>query len=279
MKISVVLTTYNQPAWLENVIWGYSTQSFQNFEVVVADDGSTSDTLLLVKRLQLATGLDIYHFCHQYKGFRKCTILNRAIIETSGDYLVFSDGDCIPRPDFLECHYRMAKPNLALSGGCVRLSKTVSDRITSQDVTDGNATRVSWLFKQGLRSPKDIAKAGAGSIGGLLDHVTTTRATFNGSNTSVEKDAVLRVNGFNERMRYGGLDRELGERLENDGLRHKQVRHRAVCVHLWHERPYMDEKGLARNNVIRYETKQRNCAWTPYGIVQQRDERPLSRAA
>ena len=35
MKISVVLTTYNQPAWLEKVIWGYSTQSFQNFEVVV----------------------------------------------------------------------------------------------------------------------------------------------------------------------------------------------------------------------------------------------------
>jgi len=44
VRISVILSTYNQPQWLEKSIWGYAVQSRSDFELLVADDGSTDDT-------------------------------------------------------------------------------------------------------------------------------------------------------------------------------------------------------------------------------------------
>lgn len=96
MRVSVILSTYNAPEWLEKVVWGYSVQSRRDFDVLVADDGSTYETSLLVHRLRRQTGLNIHHVWHEDRGFRKCTILNRAIEAATGDYLIFSDGDCIP---------------------------------------------------------------------------------------------------------------------------------------------------------------------------------------
>lgn len=40
MKLSVIITTYNSPVWLQKVLWGYEVQTFRDFEVVIADDGS-----------------------------------------------------------------------------------------------------------------------------------------------------------------------------------------------------------------------------------------------
>ena len=50
---------------------------------------------------------------HQWQaddGFRKCTILNRAVEGAKGDYLILSDGDCIPRWDFVEQHVQRGLP-------------------------------------------------------------------------------------------------------------------------------------------------------------------------
>ena len=52
MRVAVVLSTYNQPAALEKVLWGYSVQTHRAFEVVVADDGSTAETADLLERLR-----------------------------------------------------------------------------------------------------------------------------------------------------------------------------------------------------------------------------------
>jgi glycosyltransferase involved in cell wall biosynthesis len=44
MRLSVIFTTYNQPAWLEKVLWGFEAQTFRDFEIVIADDGSDAPT-------------------------------------------------------------------------------------------------------------------------------------------------------------------------------------------------------------------------------------------
>ena len=89
-----------------------------------------------------------------------------------------------------------------------------------------------------------------GPIPRLLDVVTPTRATFNGMNSSAWKEA---VNGFELGLGYGGEDREFGKRLENLGIRDRQVRHRAVLLHLDHDRPYRDPAIEARQQVLRYD--------------------------
>ena len=65
----------------------------------------------------------------------------------------------------------------------------------------------------------------------------------------------MAVNGFDERMEWGGEDRELGERLIHLGVRPRQIRHRAICVHLDHERGYVRQDALARNKQIWNETR------------------------
>ena len=62
--------------------------------------------------------------------------------------------------------------------------------------------------------------------------------------------------------------RELGERLFNLGIRGKQIRHRAICVHLWHERGYVREEDLQANRAIRRQTARHSARFTPHGIVK-----------
>jgi len=267
MRVSVILSTYNAPEWLEKVVWGYAVQSHRNFELLLADDGSTQETVLLVHRLRAQTGLNIHHLWHEDRGFRKCTILNKAIEAAGGDYLIFSDGDCIPREDFVARHVELARPRCLLSGGYVRLPMAVSKRITVEDVFEGRATDPGWLFAHGLRDPKWRFRLASGRIvPRILDTLTTTRATLNGCNASTWKSDVVRVNGFDERMGYGGLDRELGERLMNAGVRPIQIRYRAVCVHLDHARGYVSEDAWRANHELRRQTRRNKAVWTPCGI-------------
>ncbi len=44
MKISVIITTYNSEEWLKKVLFGYLNQTETDFEIVIADDGSTKKT-------------------------------------------------------------------------------------------------------------------------------------------------------------------------------------------------------------------------------------------
>jgi hypothetical protein len=121
MNVSVVLATYNQPQWPEKVLWGYAVQSHRDFQLVIADDGSGPETDAVIERARTGTHMDLVHVWHADRGFRKCEIPNRAIVVADGDYLIFSDGDCIPREDFVITHMRSAEPDRFLSGGYLML--------------------------------------------------------------------------------------------------------------------------------------------------------------
>ncbi|MBP5277885.1 MAG: glycosyl transferase family 2, partial [Prevotella sp.] len=95
------------------------------------------------------------------------------------------------------------------------------------------------------------------------------RASWNGMNSSGWRTDLLAVNGFDERMQYGGEDRELGERLMNMGIRARQIRYSAIVLHLDHNRPYVNEAAWQLNNQIRKETKQQHRVRTPFGIQHQ----------
>jgi glycosyltransferase involved in cell wall biosynthesis len=270
MHLSVIISTYNQPVWLEKVIWGYAAQSHRDFELVIADDGSTAETRETIDRLRNETGLTIRHVWHEDQGFRKCAILNRAILEAQAEYLIFTDGDCIPRRDFLAQHVRFAEPGYMLSGGAVRLPMDVSRKISKDDILAGRAHQASWLRSQGMPWNSKLLKLSAGPRWAwLCERLTTTKATWNGGNASTWKEAILRVNGFDERMEYGGEDRELGERLMNVGLRTKSLRFHAICVHLDHARGYVRQEALERNQAIRRETHRTHAMWSAYGISKQ----------
>ena len=268
MRVAVVLSTYNQPDLLEKVLWGYSVQSHRDFEVVIADDGSRADTRILLERMGARTGLAIRHVWHEDDGFRKCEILNRAILATTCEYLIFSDGDCVPHPDFVAMHVRLSAPGRFLSGGYLKLPRGVSARVTRDAIVSGRSFQLGWLIRQGWRPGRRALRLLGPGVAGVLDALTPTRASWNGHNASVAREALLRANGYDMEMGYGGEDRALGERLTNLGLRGVQIRHRAPCLHLHHERPYVDRQVIQENRRRREGIRRQRRTRAERGIAQ-----------
>ncbi|WP_166258910.1 glycosyltransferase family 2 protein [Marinobacter salicampi] len=269
-RIGVVITTYNSPEWLAKVLTGYENQSLSEFRVIIADDGSREDTGLLIDTYREHGILDIDHVWQEDDGFRKCEILNKAIAQTDCDYLIFTDGDCIPEPGFIETHRRLAEPGYFLSGGYIKLTMPVSKAISDDDIRSGRVFDASWLVAQGQPKNHKLWKLSRSALARkLLNAVTPAAASWNGMNSSTWTKDLMAVNGFNEDMQYGGLDRELGERLWNYGHKSRQIRYSTVCLHLDHARGYSRPDVWAKNRAIRKAVKENGTFWADNGITKQ----------
>jgi len=267
MKISVIVSTYNSEAWLEKVLLGYAAQTWREFEVIVADDGSRDETRTRIESLRGRLPMPVRHLWQADQGFRKCEAMNMALQAAGSEYLIFTDGDCIPRRDFVDAHLRLREPGRFLSGGYHKLPMETSLAIATDDIRTGRCFDTNWLREHGMPpSYRDIKLSAPASLRQLFDALSPTRPSWNGHNASGWKRDMLAINGFDERMRYGGEDREFGERLENAGIRGRQIRYRAVCVHLDHSRGYKTPESLQANLAIRAQTRANRATWTPYGI-------------
>ncbi|VVT28829.1 Chondroitin synthase [Marinobacter salarius] len=270
-RIGVVITTYNSPLWLSKVLTGYENQSQPDFRVIVADDGSTNETRDLIDRFRERGILQIDHVWHEDDGFRKCQILNKAIRETDCDYLIFTDGDCIPEPDFIATHQRLAEPGVFLSGGYIKLTMPVSEAISDDDIRSGVIFDPQWLVSKGQPKNHKLWKLSSSSLKKtFLNAITPAAASWNGMNSSTWTKDLIAVNGFNEDMQYGGLDRELGERLWNFGHKSRQIRYSTVCLHLDHARGYSKPEIWAKNRAIRKAVKDNRTFWAENGIEKSR---------
>ena len=267
--VSVIFSTYRQPVWLRKALCGFACQTHRDFEVVIADDGSGDETAEVIRSARRSMGLRIEHVWQPDLGFRKCRVLNKAVVKARGSYLIFTDGDCIPHPEFVARHLELAEPKRFLSGGLLRLPLDLSHNVRPEDIASGRCFSVSWLRSHGMPFTYKLLKLSAGlDFGAVLDRVSPTTAGWNGHNASGRKDDILRANGFDERMGYGGEDRELGERLENAGIRGKRIRHRVTCLHLDHPRGYVNAEARAANLAIRRKTRRRRRTRTRHGIAE-----------
>lgn len=266
--LGVIISTYNNPEWLEKTLWGYLFQNRKADEIIIADDGSGPETRFLIEKYQSL--LPIKHVWHEDKGFRKTVILNKALEIATADYLVFTDQDCVPHHDFLSVHDSNAEEGCFLSGGYFKLPMSISKALRKEDIELGQAFSLSWLRQQGLSFNFKCSKlVQSRFFAKLMNWITPTKATWNGMNSSGWRKDILAVNGFDERMQYGGEDREMGERMFNQGIRSKQIRYSAIVLHLDHGRPYVNEEAWKINNEIRKETKENHAIWTQYGIKKE----------
>ncbi len=265
MKIGVIISTYNNPTYLEKALWSYENQTLMADEIIIADDGSRDDTRALIENF--TKFLPIKHVWHADNGFQKSQILNKAIIASTADYLIFTDQDCIAREDFIATHAKFAERGYFLSGGYFKLCMEISQKIQRHDITSGDCFSLKWLLENQQPFSFSCTKLLRNKeFAAFMNFITPTRASWNGMNSSGWREDILKVNGFNEEMHYGGQDRELGERLINLGIKSKQIRYSAVCLHLDHKRPYKTKESIEKNRAIRANTRQFCIIETPYGI-------------
>jgi glycosyltransferase involved in cell wall biosynthesis len=264
-RISVIVTTYNNPRALQLVLTGLLRQTLQRFELLVADDGSRPDTARLVAEFASLAPFPVRHVWHPDEGFRKCTISNKAILEATGNYLVFFDGDCIAPSHCLAAHLQQARHGSYLTGGKIPVSPSLGNRLTVEAVQGGLLDGVGiWWFGVGKR--RRLLVSHVPFVRDMMNRRVPRQPSWRGENSSAFASDVLRVGGFDERFTYGYEDADFGHRLQAAGVRGRSIRYTAPVFHLEHERPYVDPVQIVRNRKLYHENRARSVGWTPHGL-------------
>ncbi len=250
MKISVIVTTYNRPDALAAVLRGYAKQTDPSFEILVADDGSTSQTANVIQQFSIFfSAHSLHHVWHPDQGFRAAAIRNRALARATGSYIIFTDGDCIPPRHFIAAHRRLAERGWFLSANRLLLSARFTQQILQQalPVEDWSALAWGWARMRGkVNRWLPLLRLPDGSF-------RKTRPTdwegIKTCNMSAWRDDLIRINGLDESFTGWGLeDSDLAIRLQHDGIRHKNARFAAPVFHLWHQEN--DRSRLEQNQVL-----------------------------
>lgn len=235
-RISVVLATYNWPQALSLCLQSLQAQTDTDFEICIADDGSTAETGDLIAHWMQHPTLSIRHVWQEDQGFRKSRILNQAIAQASGEYLVFLDGDCIVQPDFIARHRQLAAPGFMVTGARILLEQALTQALCERGHWDPALfMRQAWRHRwQGqinkclplhLKWPDHRGRHYQGFVWRRIK----------GCNMAAWREDVERIGGFDEGLEgWGHEDADFVFRLQAQGVRRKSGSWSTEVLHLWH---------------------------------------------
>lgn len=245
--ISVIVSTYNREDALDAVLRALSCQSDRNFEIIVADDGSAPATARLVREWALRTALPVKHVWHDDRGFRLADIRNRGIRESAGMYIVFLDGDCIARPNFVARHRRLSEAGWFVTGTRILLSPQLTDCILRQRLEPESWGLAHLLLARARGEVNRFAPLLNLRLGVLRKLTARRWHGARGSNMAFWRADLEKVDGFDALFSgWGREDSDLFIRLIRAGVRRKDGRFATGVLHLWH--PEADRSRLAEND-------------------------------
>ena len=245
--ISILLATYNWPQALKLCLESLATQTDQNFEIIIADDGSTESTKQLIESIQGSHPASITHLWQEDHGFQKTKILNKAIAAAHGDYLLFLDGDCIVQPDFVARHRALAQKGYLVTGSRVLLNNSLTTELLAWS---------QWSFERFCSNL--ISKRIRGEInkywplkiklgnGSWRDYKKFVWRRIKGCNMACWKADAEAINGFDETMTgWGHEDADFIFRLQHHRIRRKSGSWSTEVLHLFHK--IHDQSNAAEN--------------------------------
>jgi len=234
--ISVIVTTYNRPDALRAVLAGLMAQTQRNFEILVADDGSRDETRLMVESMARAAPLSIVHVWQEDRGFRAAAARNRAVARARGDYLIFLDGDCVPRPAWIGTHGALAERGWMVAGNRILLSESLTRDVLARreplHAWSGARWHLAWVAGD-VNRRLPFTTLPLGPLRKIAAHRWQRVRTCN---LGIWRDDFMRVNGFDESYEgWGFEDSDLAVRLINSGVRRKEGAFATGVLHLWHK--------------------------------------------
>ena len=246
-KISIIVSVYKKIDELRLILYALSVQTFKDFEIIIADDGSGKELEESVKYFKKNADLNLIFITQPHLGFRKNRILNEAIKRANSNHLIFIDGDCIPHSNFIKAHFENIRNNAVLCGRRVYLGEKLSlkfdrDYILNKEYEKNNFS----ILRDSLRNKKSSRYFEEG----LILKNKFLRRVFNpkeihilGCNFSIPKDLIEKVNGFDEDYIGAGMgeDTDLEYRLSLLNAKFISVRNLAIVYHLYHKKT-LEEK-------------------------------------
>ncbi len=258
MTISLIITTYNWKEALGLALNSALQQTQLPKEIVIADDGSGSDTAAVIRRIAATAPVPVIHSWQEDQGFRLATSRNKALAKTSGDYIVLIDGDIILERHFIFDHARFARSGYFVQGTRVLLGELLSAQILT-----GKKNLHEPFCRRGVENRKNCLRSDF--LCRLFSYRERSMSGVRTCNFAFWRNDALAVNGFNEDfIGWGREDSEFTARLLNYGLVRRNIKFNALAYHLYH--PHNDRSHLEENNQLLKKTIENKLVWCEKGV-------------
>lgn len=267
LLISIVVSTYNRPDALSCVLRSLSDQENTSFEVIVADDGSSPSTKDVITKFQQEVKFKLLHVWQEDDGFRAAKIRNKAVAKSSGDYLIFLDGDCLVFSDFIDKHVMLIEAGYFVRGNRVMLSEECTNNFIANNVSMSELSFMRLLrlwFDGKLKRILPLLRL---NLNGLRKRKKTDWYGVKTCNLGMWGKDFKAINGFDESyIGWGHEDADLTVRLINNGIYRKEGVNAVTVLHLWH--PLNDRSHLKENEDRLKERLNSNVTRITDGVSQ-----------
>lgn len=256
---SLITPTYNWPEALNLLLLSVLNQNVLPNEILIADDGSTEDTKLLIAHFQKTFPIPLIHVWHEDLKNRKPMIMNKAIARAKYDYIVEIDGDIIMNEHFIEDHLTFAEKGHYLFGSRVNIQKKFLSELFSKKITQFN------MFSKGIKKRGRTIRI---PFFMRFEKSTDKRSSkLRGCNMSFWKSDFIKINGFNENLVGWGIDdSEMIQRMHNIGLQGKRLKNCGIAYHIYHNE--QSRSQLEINDEILKQTTEKKLTFIEKGINQ-----------
>lgn len=232
-EVALLITTYQQPRHLRLVLASVAMQQgvAGKLEVVIVDDGSTDETFEVAERFARSVDFPVRLTTHPHRGYQVAHCRNEGVLASTAPYIIYLDGDCLVRPDFVAQHLRRRKRHIVMNGDCFRLDEANSAKIDESAVRSGTYTQ--WISRDEHERLRRCHRRSFWQ--NFLRH--PRKPSLLGNNIGMWREDLERINGWDEEyVGWGGEDDDFGYRLRQCGIRIKSIRRWTPTYHIWHPR-------------------------------------------
>jgi GT2 family glycosyltransferase len=265
VRVSAVVTSYERPGHLARCLASLALQTRPPDEVVVADDGSAGEAWERIQAVVAQAPLPATLVTQEHRGYRAAASRNNGVRASSGELLLFADGDMAFLPDALATHLEAWDGDSRWTTGTY-LPLTPAETEALPDPASLTADALESLWppasdprRQRLVEEEARFRAKRRLARALPIEAHLRKLPLRTCNALVPRPAFEAINGFDEAFQgWGCEDDDLALRLLLSGVWGRAVHTAARALHQYHPvEPTESVGGRAISVNNRYHKRRR----------------------
>ncbi|RKS92422.1 hypothetical protein BC952_2319 [Flavobacterium limicola] len=223
-NVSVILSTPISSESLKKVLLGYNAQTYRNFEVIIAVASTSNEINNLIDAIRD----EVFYTIKQFSSnINDCLFINAI----ATNYIVFANGNSIPRFDFIEQHVKNREEGFFLSGEYNSISQEIFEKISEENINSGDCFELSWLKRNGNKNIfLDVFRYSKGLLGSFLNMLFKVNVKLNVENSSVWKDDLILILQHKNNLLDVAFFQELTSILRANNIKGRQIKYSAILL-------------------------------------------------